>query len=94
MEAFHARYCASRGCRRCCCCRIEVTGIYRATPVRVNPRNRTLHQLYRTYIDVVHYRFTDAKRIRVNRHDVGPDEFAVKCVSSELPNTRGSPSFL
>jgi hypothetical protein len=58
--------------------RMEVTGIYRATPVRVTPRNRAVHQLYRTYIDVVHFRQTDAKRLRVNRRDVGPDEYAAK----------------
>ena len=57
-----------------------MTGIYRATPVRVNPRQRAVHQLYRTYIDVVHIRQTDAKRVRVNRKDVGPNEFAAKYV--------------
>lgn len=58
--------------------RVEVTGIYRATPVRVNPRNRAVHQLYRTYIDVVHIRMTDSKRVRVNRKDVGPSEYSAK----------------
>ncbi|KAF9485740.1 cell division control protein 54 [Pholiota conissans] len=34
--------------------RIVVTGIYRSVPVRVNPRQRTLKSLFKTYIDVVH----------------------------------------
>lgn len=36
--------------------RVEITGIYRAIPRRVNPRTSTLYTVYRTYIDVIHYR--------------------------------------
>ncbi|KAK8797108.1 hypothetical protein WA158_004318 [Blastocystis sp. Blastoise] len=36
--------------------RIELTGIYRAFPVRVRPNQRTLRSIFRTYIDVLHYR--------------------------------------
>lgn len=36
--------------------RIEITGIWRAMPARVNPRMRTLNAVYRTYIDAVHIR--------------------------------------
>lgn len=34
--------------------RITITGTYRAVAMRLNPKNRTLHALYRTYIDVNH----------------------------------------
>ncbi|EAY21962.1 MCM2/3/5 family protein [Trichomonas vaginalis G3] len=34
--------------------RVILTGIWRAMPARINPRVRTLHSVYRTYIDVVH----------------------------------------
>ncbi|ESK94820.1 cell division control protein 54 [Moniliophthora roreri MCA 2997] len=34
--------------------RLVVTGIFRSTPVRVNPRQRTMKSLFKTYIDVVH----------------------------------------
>ncbi|KAI9292547.1 MCM-domain-containing protein [Neoconidiobolus thromboides FSU 785] len=34
--------------------RLEVTGVFRSTPVRVNPRKRTVKALFKTYIDVVH----------------------------------------
>ena len=44
--------------------RVTVTGIYRATPLRVNPRQRTVKAVYRTYIDVIHFRKTDANRLR------------------------------
>ncbi|KAL0565914.1 MCM DNA helicase complex subunit [Marasmius crinis-equi] len=34
--------------------RVVVTGIFRTTPVRANPRQRSMKSLFRTYIDVVH----------------------------------------
>lgn len=39
--------------------RMEVVGIYRAIPRRVNPKTRTVRSLYKTYIDVVHFRPAD-----------------------------------
>jgi DNA replication licensing factor MCM4 len=36
--------------------RVEVTGILRAQPVRVNPRMSKLKSIYKTYVDVVHFR--------------------------------------
>ncbi|RWS03746.1 DNA replication licensing factor mcm4-like protein [Dinothrombium tinctorium] len=43
--------------------RVTVTGIYRATPMRLNPRKQTVKSVYRTHIDVVHYRKIDNKRL-------------------------------
>lgn len=34
--------------------RVKVVGIYRAQPVRVNPRGRELKSIYKTYIDIMH----------------------------------------
>ncbi|KAG6864697.1 hypothetical protein C0991_007801 [Blastosporella zonata] len=34
--------------------RLVVCGIFRSVPVRVNPRQRTLKSLFKTYLDVVH----------------------------------------
>lgn len=36
--------------------RLVVTGIFRSVPVRVNPRQRTIKSLFKTYLDVVHIR--------------------------------------
>ncbi|KAF7313598.1 DNA helicase [Mycena chlorophos] len=36
--------------------RLIVTGIFRSVAVRVNPRQRTLKSLFKTYLDVVHIR--------------------------------------
>lgn len=34
--------------------RVEVTGVYRAVPIRVAPNQRILKSVYKTYIDVIH----------------------------------------
>ena len=49
--------------------RVTVTGIYRATPLRVNPRMRNVKSVYKTHIDVVHYRKLDEKRLSGNDAD-------------------------
>ncbi|KAK4294833.1 hypothetical protein Pmani_032570 [Petrolisthes manimaculis] len=43
--------------------RVTVTGIYRAVPLRLNPRMRNLKSVYKTHIDVVHFRKVDTKRL-------------------------------
>lgn len=46
--------------------RVEVTGIFRSTPVRVNPRQRTQKSLFKTFLDVVHLRRSERKRLGVD----------------------------
>lgn len=46
--------------------RIEVCGIFRSLPVRVNARQRALKNLYKTYLDVVHISKIDAKKLGVD----------------------------
>ena len=36
--------------------RVEVTGIFKAHPHRINPRMRTLRSVYKTHIDCIHFR--------------------------------------
>ncbi|ORY93281.1 MCM2/3/5 family-domain-containing protein [Syncephalastrum racemosum] len=58
--------------------RLEVTGIFRGVPVRVNPRQRVVRSLFRTYIDVVHIKRTHTKRMQVDknlRSEFGPEEY-------------------
>ncbi|XP_069777639.1 DNA replication licensing factor MCM4 isoform X2 [Narcine bancroftii] len=43
--------------------RVNVTGIYRAVPIRVNPRVSNVKSVYKTHIDVIHFRKTDEKRL-------------------------------
>lgn len=49
--------------------RLFITGIYRATPVRLMARQRKLNTTYRTTIDVVHYRRIKSGRL----HDESSD---------------------
>ena len=44
--------------------RVTVTGIYRAFSLRVNPMVSNVKSVYRTHIDVVHYRKVDIHRLR------------------------------
>lgn len=46
--------------------RIEVCGIFRSLPVRVNARQRAVKNLYKTYLDVVHIKKIDNKRLGVD----------------------------
>lgn len=43
--------------------RVYVTGIYRAIPLRLNPRQSYVRAVYKTHIDVVHFRKHDSKRL-------------------------------
>uniref|UniRef100_A0A8C8RM54 DNA replication licensing factor MCM4 n=1 Tax=Pelusios castaneus TaxID=367368 RepID=A0A8C8RM54_9SAUR len=57
--------------------RVNVTGIYRAVPIRVNPRVSNVKSVYKTHIDVIHYRKTDSKRLH------GVDEETEQKIFSE-----------
>lgn len=47
--------------------RVVVTGIYRSVPVRVNPRQRTMKSLFKTYLDVVHVRLSMGGTLGLDR---------------------------
>lgn len=42
--------------------RIVATGIFRSVPVRVNPRQRSVKSLFKTYIDILHIQKVDKRR--------------------------------
>lgn len=46
--------------------RLEITGIYRAVPVRVNPRRRVVKAQFKTYLDVVHLKRTNKAKVEVD----------------------------
>ena len=43
--------------------RVTITGLYRAAPMRANPRQTALFALFRTYIDVVHVEREESRRL-------------------------------
>ncbi|PMD15948.1 MCM-domain-containing protein [Hyaloscypha hepaticicola] len=46
--------------------RVEITGIFKAAGVRVNPRQRTQKSIFKTYIDVLHIQKVDKKRMGID----------------------------
>ncbi|EGO26952.1 hypothetical protein SERLADRAFT_360946 [Serpula lacrymans var. lacrymans S7.9] len=47
--------------------RVVVTGIFRSVPVRVNPRQRTIKSLFKTFLDVVHVRLGAGNTLGLDR---------------------------
>jgi len=45
--------------------RVEVTGVFRAMAIRKSHRERTLNAVFKTYIDVVHFKKADSSRLGV-----------------------------
>lgn len=43
--------------------RVTITGLYRAVPMRANPRQTALQSLFRTYIDVIHVQREESRRV-------------------------------
>lgn len=54
--------------------RVEVTGIFKASPVRVNPRQRTQKSIFKTYIDVLHIQKVDKKRMGIDASTMEQDD--------------------
>ncbi|TLD10917.1 hypothetical protein PgNI_06262 [Pyricularia grisea] len=46
--------------------RVQLTGIFRVMPVRVNPRQRSVKSVHKTYVDVLHIQKVDNKRMGVD----------------------------
>ncbi|PHZ09194.1 MCM-domain-containing protein [Rhizopus microsporus ATCC 52813] len=58
--------------------RLEITGIFRGVPMRVNQRQRVIRSLFRTYLDVVHIKRTDKKRVALDtqfRNEFGHESY-------------------
>ncbi|KFH42970.1 DNA replication licensing factor-like protein [Hapsidospora chrysogenum ATCC 11550] len=46
--------------------RVEVTGIFRVNPVRINPRQKALKSVHKTYVDMIHCKKIDSRRMDVD----------------------------
>ena len=51
--------------------RVQLTGIFRVSPVRVNPRQRAVKSVYKTYVDVLHVQKVDKKRVGADPSTLG-----------------------
>ena len=66
--------------------RIEVTGIFRSNPVRINPRQRTIKTLFKTYVDVLHIQKVDKKRLGIDPSTI--EQELSEQVAGEVQETR------
>lgn len=57
--------------------RVEITGIFRAAPVRVMARQRKVRNLFRTFIDVVHIKRRDESRLKLDKDEMNAEEYMV-----------------
>ncbi|KAF2202037.1 MCM-domain-containing protein [Delitschia confertaspora ATCC 74209] len=46
--------------------RVEITGIFKCNSVRINPRQRTVKNIFKTYVDAVHIQKVDKKRMGID----------------------------
>lgn len=51
--------------------RVQLTGIFRVSPVRVNPRQRAVKSVHKTYVDVLHVQKVDKKRMGADPTTLG-----------------------
>lgn len=58
--------------------RVEITGIFRAAPVRINPRQRRIKNIFRTFIDIVHLKRSDKNRLAIEKDAMTAEEFVVR----------------
>lgn len=54
--------------------RVQITGIFRVSPVRVNPRQRAIKSIYKTYVDVLHVQKVDKKRMGTDASTLDTEE--------------------
>lgn len=46
--------------------RVEITGIFRCNQVRINPRQRSVKNVFKTYVDCVHIQKVDKRRMGID----------------------------
>jgi DNA replication licensing factor MCM4 len=69
--------------------RVQLTGIFRVSPVRVNPRQRAIKSIYKTYVDVLHVQKVDKKRLGADTSTLGVEgEDEVESGKNEMEESR------
>lgn len=51
--------------------RVTMSGVFRSVPIRVNPQQRTVKSLFKTYIDILHIQKSDNKRLGADVSTLG-----------------------
>jgi DNA replication licensing factor MCM4 len=66
--------------------RVEITGIFKCNQVRVNPRQRSVKNIFKTYVDVVHIQKTDKRRLGIDTSTI--EEELADQVAGDVQETR------
>ena len=46
--------------------RVEITGVFKCTQVRINPRQRSVKNIFKTYVDALHIQKVDKRRMGID----------------------------
>lgn len=68
--------------------RVQLTGIFRVSPVRVNPRQRAVKSIFKTYVDVLHVEKVDKKKMGIDASTLEIEDEEVQPSPSGLEETR------
>ncbi|KAF2743888.1 MCM-domain-containing protein [Sporormia fimetaria CBS 119925] len=66
--------------------RVEITGIFKSSQVRVNPRQRSVKNIFKTYVDAVHVQKVDKKRMGIDVSTI--EEELAEQASGDIEETR------
>ncbi len=64
--------------------RVEITGLFRAVPRRQNPKRTVLNTIYKTYIDVIHYKVLGGSDLVHSSSSMTPTDSSTACTEKNL----------
>ncbi|KAK5115522.1 hypothetical protein LTR62_001181 [Meristemomyces frigidus] len=67
--------------------RVEITGIFKCNQVRINPRQRTVKNVFKTYVDCLHIQKVDKRRMGIDPTTI-EEELSEQVAGGSLEETR------
>ncbi|KAF2676823.1 MCM-domain-containing protein [Lentithecium fluviatile CBS 122367] len=66
--------------------RVEITGIFKCNQVRINPRQRSVKNIFKTYVDALHIQKVDKKRMGIDASTI--EEELAEHAAGDIEETR------
>ena len=66
--------------------RVEITGIFKCNQVRINPRQRSVKNIFKTYVDALHIQKVDKKRLGIDVSTI--EEELAEQAAGDIEETR------
>ncbi|ORY15968.1 DNA replication licensing factor mcm4 [Clohesyomyces aquaticus] len=66
--------------------RVEITGIFKCNQVRINPRQRSVKNIFKTYVDALHIQKVDKKRMGIDTSTL--EEELAEQAAGDIQETR------